>query len=164
MICNRSELGDVLGVHRLTIGEWVKEGMPYRARPDSSRPGESQWKFDTGECVKWLTDRAKGHGIGMDDRGVSAERIESDAKARERVAIAGLKEMEYAERLKVMVHVDDVIERVEEQYAIVKSRLQAIPGRMAQALAVESDASAVERALKDEVGQALEELSGVVPE
>lgn len=164
MICNRAELAEVLGIHKTTVDEWIKEGLPYRARPDQSRPNERQWKFDTGECVKWLVKRAKGQGIGMDDRGESAERIESDAKARERVAIAGLKEMEYAERLKVMVHVDDVIERVEEQYAIVKSRLQAIPGRMAQALAVESDASAVERALKDEVGQALEELSGVVPE
>lgn len=163
MICNRNEIAEVLGVHRTTIDEWVKEGMPFRQRPDQSRPNERQWKFETGECVKWLIKRAKG-GVGLDDKGDSVERIEADARARERMAIAGLKEMEYAEKLKVMVHVDDVIDRVEEQYAIVKSRLQAIPGRMAQALAVESDASAVERALKEEVGQALEELSGVTPE
>lgn len=162
MICNRTEIADVLGVHKSTVDEWVKEGMPFRQRPDQSRPNERQWKFDTGECVKWLVKRAKG-GVGIDDRGESAERIEADAKARERLAIAGLKEMEYAKALKTMVHVDDVVERVEEQYAIVKSRLQAIPGRMAQALAVETDATAVERALKDEVSQALEELSGAVP-
>lgn len=163
MICNRTEIAEVLGVHKSTIDEWVKEGMPFRARPDASRPAERQWKFETGECVKWLMKRAKT-GVGIDDRGESAERIEADARARERLAIAGLKEMEYAHKLKVMVHVDDVTDRVEEQYAIVKSRLQAIPGRMAQALAVEMDAAAVERALKDEVGQALEELSGAVAE
>lgn len=163
MIFNRVELADLLGVHKTTIDEWVREGMPYKARPDQTRQGERQWKFDSAETVEWLVARAKGSGVGVDDGSKSAAKVEQEAKARERIAIAGLKEMEYAQALKELVHIDDVIERVEEQYAIVKSRLQAIPGRMAQQLAVESDAATVERLLKQEVSECLEALSGAQP-
>jgi excisionase family DNA binding protein len=163
MIFNRVEAADFLGVHKTTIDDWVREGMPYKARPDATRVGERQWKFDSAEVVEWLVSRAKSSGVGVDDSSKAAAKVEQEAKARERTAIAGLKEMEYAERLKVMVHVDDVIERVEEQYSIVKSRLQAIPGRMAQSLSVESDPAMVERMLKQEVSEALEALSGAAP-
>lgn len=159
MICNRMEIADVLGVHKTTIDNYVREGMPFKARPDKTRQGENQWKFDSGECVKWLVRRAKDDGVGVDDSGDSDRRIEQAAKARERMAIAGLKELEYAERLKTMVHVEDVVERVEEEYAIVKSRLQAIPGRLAHPLSAMSDAAEIERAIKEEVSQALDELS-----
>jgi phage terminase Nu1 subunit (DNA packaging protein) len=163
MIFNRVELAELLGVHKTTIDEWVREGMPFKARPDPTRQGERQWKFESAETVEWLVTRAKGSGVGVDDGSKSAAKVEQEAKARERTAIAGLKEMEYAQALKELVHIDDVIERVEEQYAIVKSRVQAIPGRMAQQLAVETEAATVERLLKQEVSECLEALSGAAP-
>lgn len=159
MICNRMEIADVLGVHKTTIDNYVREGMPYRARPDKSRPGENQWKFDSGECVKWLVQRAKDDGIGVDDAAESDKRIEQAAKARERMAIAGMKELELAEKLKVMVHVEDIIELVEEEYAVVKSRIQTIPGRMAHKLSTTDDPAEIERLLKTEVIECLTALS-----
>lgn len=159
MIFNRMEIADVLGVHKTTIDNYVREGMPYKARPDKSRPGENQWKFDSGECVKWLVQRAKDDGVGVDEAGESDKRIEQAAKARERMALAGMRELEYAEKLKVMVHVEDIIEQVEEEYAVIKSRIQAIPGRMAHKLSTIEDPAEVERTLKAEIIECLAALS-----
>jgi phage terminase Nu1 subunit (DNA packaging protein) len=147
VIVNRNELADVFGVAKTTLDRWLQEGMPYMERADRSRGVE--WRFDTAECIKWYADRnSSGESKAMDS-----------VKLRERAAIAGLRELDLAQRQKVLVHVDDVTDKLEEEYAIIKSRLRAIPGRMAQPLSIIEDAAEVERLLKTEVADALEEIS-----
>ena len=75
------------------------------------------------------------------------------------MAIAGLKELELGEKQKVLVHVDDVAERISEQFGIVKSRFNAIPSRLAQLISVESDPAKCLKMLKDEVDSALEAIT-----
>lgn len=147
MIVNRSELADVFGAAKTTIDRWVVEGMPSLERADRTRGIE--WRFDTGECIKWYATRNASEDTAMMD----------GVKLRERAAIAGIRELDLAERQKVLVHVDDVADRIEEEYAIVKSRLRAIPGRMAHPLSIIESAAEVERLLKIEVSEALEEIS-----
>lgn len=147
MIVNRTELANVLGCAKTTVDTYVEEGMPYIERADRSR-GE-QWRFETREVIEWLVDR----------NGSSDNKALDAIKLRERTAIAISKELDLAERQKVLVHIDDIAERLEVEYAIIKSKIRAIPGRLAQRLAITEDAAEVERLIKNEVADALDSIS-----
>lgn len=149
MIVNRVELADVLGCALVTVDVRVKEGMPFVDRPDREK-GTREWRFNTADIIQWMVEQV-GAGSKEDEMKI--------LNLREKAATAGLKEMELGERQKVLVLVDDVAGLVEEQFAIVKSRLQAIPGRVAQKLSIESDPEVIRRTLTAEVGDALTEIS-----
>lgn len=143
MIVNRQQLADILGRSLVTVDAYRKEGMP-------AKKSGREWAFDTGVCIQFLIDK---------DREGSQEDRLKDLDIRERVASTTMKELQLGEKSAVLIHVDEVAELVETEYAIIKSRLQAIPGRMAQALSVESDAVKIQALLKQEVAEALEEIS-----
>ena len=63
------------------------------------------------------------------------------------------------QRLGELVPIDDVITRVEGEYAVVKSTLQAIPVRVSVELADITDAEEIEKRIKREINAALTELS-----
>lgn len=151
MLCNRIDLCSVLGVTGNTVDRYVEDGMPFEERPDASRGRE--WKFDTAKCIDWLIAKKVAKAVG--DSGMESF---DAAKRRERVAMATQRELAVAEKLKVLVNVDDVAASDEEIYAVVKSRLIAIPGRMAQPLSIVADPEEIERVLKGEIADALEEI------
>ena len=147
MILNRAELGDMFGVSLSSVDKFVREGMPYLSRP--SKGGEG-WRFASKDCIGWFVNRGKaGTNKG--------KREEIDLRTAEADAI--IREYKAAELQKNMVHKNDVVTLFEEQNLVVKSRLIAIPGRVAQAVAVEEDPAAVLRILKAEVNEALEDIS-----
>jgi len=149
MIVNRIELASVLGVSAPTVDKRVEEGMPFVDRPDTAK-GSREWRFETADVIKWLvTEGGKG----------TKESARDNAELRERVAIASLKELELGQRQKVLVHVDEVAEVVNEQFAVIKSRMQAIPSRLAQQIAIESDPVKCRSMLREEVNLALEAIA-----
>ena len=148
MEANRYEMAEILGYSLNKFDDLRrKEGFP------GARRGK-ELVFDTAEVIQWLLDREGGGSTGDIERQLKL------STSREAAAKASLREIELAERQKVMIRVEDVVEEVENQYAIVKSRLQAIPGRLAQRLAVEEDPATVQQILKEEVAEALDEISG----
>jgi phage terminase Nu1 subunit (DNA packaging protein) len=154
MRSNRNQIADVLGVNKVTIDTYVRDGMPAVERADRSRG--IAWVFDTADCIKWLVDRAGARVTRSNDAGPESFYA---AKSRDKSAVAGLRELQLAERRRELVAIDDVAVRVEEQYAIVKSGLRAIPGRVSQVLAVEADPARVEAVLKTEINVVLSALS-----
>jgi phage terminase Nu1 subunit (DNA packaging protein) len=150
MEVNRSGLADVLGVSLPTIDRYSEQGMPAL---QEGRKGV-EWRFDTKACIQWLIELKTNTGSGA---GASYE----SARSREKVAVARMKELELEELEGRMIDIDTVVERVENEYAVVKSRLQAIPGRMAQPLSAVSDASTIEALLKAEVNETLASLSEI---
>ncbi|MFM2092861.1 MAG: Enterobacter phage Arya [Planctomycetota bacterium] len=150
-VVNRADLATFLGVSPPTVDAWIRRGMPFRKRGDKGRA----WEFDTAEVVDWLREEEARRHIGE-----QAETMTLDqAKQRREVANAQLAELELAERLRTVIKVDDVAATVREEYQVVRQLLLSIPGRLAQELAAEADAAAVERALRDAIAEALEELS-----
>lgn len=145
MRCNRAQLADVLGRTLVTIDAYRNEGMP-------GRKVANQWEYDTAECVKWLIER-ESEGSGTIDADIKREDL------RERSARASLREIELAKQQGSFIHVLDAAEMVETDYAIVKSRMQALPGRVAQMLAAETDPVIVQNTLRNEVAEALEQIS-----
>lgn len=150
MLVNRIKLADVLGCSLPTVDKYLAEGAPYIDRPGVA--GKTQWNIETGDVIQWLIDRASG-------KDETKESVRDSAETRERVAIAGLKELELGLKQKVLIHVDDVNEIVSEQFAVIKSHLVGIPARLAQELAAEDDAGKVRDALRVEINSALEAIS-----
>lgn len=148
MKCNRIQMADVLGISLPTFDKRVKEGMPYVRKPGEG--GEKEWLFDTGEVIQWLVEGADN----AEKRDETAE-----AKLRQLKAEAGLKFLDYCERLEILIPKRVIVERIEAGDAIVKSRIRALPGRLAQKVAAESDAAVCLKLIKDEVEDSLSELN-----
>lgn len=149
MIVNRSDLGKIFGKAPVTIDEFVSEGMPYKARPKKGERGE--WRFDSAECVEWYAKRGKmqsGNGKALES--ITLRTAEAEAV---------VKELKAADALKTTIGIQDVEALFEEQLGIVKSRVTAIPARVAQAVAVETDPAICLRIVKAEIDEALESIS-----
>jgi len=83
----------------------------------------------------------------------------NDPTFRKNMALAEKAEIELAEQKKEVVRVDDIIEQVAEEYALLRQRLLAIPARTAKRiLLVENEKEALDM-LKDEINKALNELN-----
>ena len=145
MQCNRNKLAQILGRDVKTIDRFVEKGMPFLSRPDKCR-GDTKWLFDTGEVLTWMS------GDTWAARAKAARSRMAEAKA-------GLKWLEYGKALGFLVEIDEIIPHIEGGDAIVKSRLLAIPGRLAQLVAIETDPEIVRRMLEEEFGDALAQLN-----
>jgi phage terminase Nu1 subunit (DNA packaging protein) len=144
-IVNRNGLAETFGRSRSTVDAWVREGMPAVIR---GRRGE-EWSFSTAECFDWLMQRERAAASGSPD----------DPRRRVQNANAELKEYQLAEKRKTLINIDLALEAVERRYAIVKSRLMAIPARVAAKFHDTEAGALAERACRSEVIDALTELS-----
>lgn len=149
MKCNRSQMADIMGIGLQTLDARVKEGLPYEQRPDKEA-GTTGWLFDTVDVIDWLTGRIDGDS--KSDEGKLA-------KVRISVADAGLKEIQLQKEMGLVVGVEDSIEPFEEVIGIIKSQINAVPGRVAQQVAAESDPAVTLRILKKEMDKAWTEAN-----
>jgi phage terminase Nu1 subunit (DNA packaging protein) len=150
MIVNRTQIGEIFGWEVKTVDARVKDGMPFLARPGVR--GAKGWQFSPKDCIAWVLEKAQ-KGSKTDRTAVVNLRIlEADAT---------MKEIRVAGEQKRLVAVERVGALVETKLSIVKSRLTAIPGRLHQAVAVENDPAVVLRLIKDEVNEALDEISSL---
>lgn len=127
--------------------------MPYVTRADKKL--HKNWEFDTRKCIDWFATREHGEPDSPESQMSPID----EAKLRERAAVAGLREYDLAEKQGYMVHVGDIAKAIEGEYAVVKSRLRAIPGRLAQPLSLETEPRKVELTIKKEIDSALDLLS-----
>lgn len=147
MKCNRVQLADVLGVSLPTLDKRIKEWLPYVRKPGEE--GEREWLFESAEVIQWMLEEAGG-----EKRDETA-----DAKLQQLKAESGIKWMEFGEKKKALLHISDILPPIFEAVSIVKSRIQAVPGRLAQKVAVETDAAVCQRMLKEELDDALTALN-----
>lgn len=148
MLCNRKKLALILGHDVKTIDKMVAEGMPYVSRPGDSH---RSWVFDTSAIVGWMT------------RDEHAEQMK-DHRSRLLQARAGIKWLEYGHALGYLVYIDDVMPKVEEIMQVTKSRLYAMPGRLHQLLAVESDPKVIEKIVQKEIDDIFEHVDWMTKE
>lgn len=146
MIVNRSDLADILGVSPTTIDRRVSEGMPVAGAAQAQ--DDRQWKFDTAAVIAWLRRQAP--------RPSQVKR--SQVELRIHNADAGLKEFELQQKQKTLIHLDDVAEVLEVQYATIRDPLQAIPLELVEALAAASDVGECRELLRTHVIALLTEI------
>lgn len=143
MRCNRKKLAAMLGVDVKTFDVMVGKGMPYVRRP---QPNSRTWEFDSAAVLRWMI---------RDDL---AEQMKQ-TKLRLLKAKAGLNWIEYGRKLGFLMDIEDTARQFAGGTAMLKSRLVAMPQRLAQTIAAESDPAIVQRLLEQEVGDALDQLN-----
>lgn len=144
MQCNRSEIAEVFGVVPGTIDLMVKKGMPFISKPNGSK---GMWAFDSRRCIDWY---AKEQSDGL-----AKESEKAKVQMRREVAEVTIAEVKAAAALRSVVLVSDAVRIFEEKASVVKSLVRAMPGRVAAAVAAESDPAKVLVILKTEVNSAL---------
>ena len=144
-IANRGEMAGILGISPTTLDRYVQAGCPFLERGS----GRREYKFNSAEVIRWVLAREASPGRGQTD----------DSRRRYTLAAAELKEFQLAEKQGSMISVEDVAPIVADELANVRSRLLAIPDRVAPKIVGMTDPAAIETALRDEVIAALAELT-----
>jgi terminase small subunit / prophage DNA-packing protein len=150
-LANREEMAGILGISPTTLDRYVALGCPISSRGTVRR----EYRFNSAQVIAWRDER-KAAALAAEN---PAAATVTDAKKRHAMAVAELVELKLAERRGQMIAIDDVLPAISEQLAAVRSRLLAMPGRLAQSVAAMSDPLAVERAVNDEIISALSELT-----
>jgi len=144
-IANRGEMAGLLGISPTTLDRYVQAGCPVLEKGS----GRREYRFNSAEVIRWVLAREGSPGRAQTD----------DSRRRHNAAVVELKEFQLAEKRGSMIRVEDVAPILENELANVRSRLLAIPDRLAPKIAAMTDPAVVEAALRDEVIAALSELS-----
>ena|SRR5690349_9553993 len=144
-IANRGEMAGLLGISPTTLDRYVQAGCPVLEKGS----GRREYRFNSAEVIRWVLAREGSPGRAQTD----------DSRRRHNAAVVELKEFQLAEKRGSMIRVEDVAPILENELANVRSRLLAIPDRLAPKIAAMTDPALVEAALRDEVIAALSELS-----
>jgi phage terminase Nu1 subunit (DNA packaging protein) len=150
-IVGRTELAEIFGVSLTTVDHWTRAGAPH----DSSGSGP---KFNTAEVVDWRVAQA----VEKATEAAPADQTLDEARRRKTQAEAELAEIELAEKRGQVVQIGEAAKLVAEEYTAVRSRLLAIPNKLAPQIAVESDRAACHALLSGVINEALNELVGAV--
>jgi len=150
MVVGSAELAEILGVAIKTIGRWVDKGMPVRS-DGNDRKSRRERRFDTAAVIRWLVD-------GPADL-TPAARLDA-AKLRKQSASTTLKELELGERSGRLIDMEIPAEQINEQFAVLKSQLLAIPARLTHQVAATSEPDVVRRILVEELEDIASELTG----
>lgn len=148
MKIGRNELAEFMNINGRTVESWVnRDGCPYLRKPGVE--GATEWVFESLDVVNWYGTRLEA-GASMD--------VVKAAKGRQIIAEAGIKELDLSERTAQMFYIEDARPYWQEMFTVFKTRFNAIPSRLAQIVAVESDPAVCLRLLKSEMNAALEGL------
>lgn len=150
-LVTKPDLARILGLSSQRVAVLIKEGMPYEKQ---AKKGEARWEFNTHDVIQWLVAREKDKILA---RTTGAATL-TDEKRRHTSAAATLKEIELAQKRGSIVNIEDVGDVWERMCSDLRSRIMAVPGRIAQECA-SKPAAAIERILKKEVSETLSELS-----
>lgn len=121
---NRADLAAIFGVVPNTVTEWVRKGCPVLSRGSHGR----EYQFDTAAVIKWRMDGLK-EGLSKSD-GREKPNFEID-RARKMQADADIAEVERDLARGSVVRISEVEDAVRAEYAVVRTRLGSLPGRLA---------------------------------
>jgi terminase small subunit / prophage DNA-packing protein len=141
------ELARILGKSRHYVLDRLRRGLPYTKKGGRGRA----YKFNSGEAIRWIARHdASGH---------PPDSAAAEVRRRHWVAMAETKEFELAQKRCSLIRVEDARAIVAEEYAIVRSRILAIPHNVSPKVVGMTDPAAVEAVLRGEIVAALTELT-----
>jgi len=126
---NGTELSALFSVHRTTIDNWIKEGLPV----EKGGPAGNVLQVPLKVAVQWARDR----DLAKHKAALAQLRQESDgeetAKARKLAADARMRELDLAEREAKLVDVAQVEDAWQQQVAAVREALMTLAAEAVQA-------------------------------
>jgi len=160
-----SEAARLLGKHRNTLAAWLDHGAPCHAGSDGTRA------VHLGAILRWREERAQAEaaerwsarvtelealaGFGQLPEHVS----EAEARRRKRVAEARLAELRTAREEGSLVPGDDLQRTLVHLAMATRSRILAVPSKLAQALAAAESPAEAHKIVEEGLTEALEELA-----
>lgn len=117
---NAAELAKILGVTPRMVGYYIDAGIPTNDEIGKKR------LFPVNQARQWWI-AYKEKLKSKDDGDIS----ESDARVRKLLVEARLKELELLKEQQVLVETDYAIHLMDKKLAVIRNRLQIIPGKYA---------------------------------
>lgn len=147
--CDTDALAEMFDVHRSTISQWIKAGLPIFERGTTGRAH----KFKVADVIHWRNKRAVEAATGNTDLMTADE-----AKRRKLTAEAGLQEIELAMKQGKVVEIESVYQDKCNENAELRSSMLNIPNRCAMQCVGEDEAT-IHKIMTDEITIALRCLS-----
>lgn len=145
-----SQLCELLDVHKTTIHQWMKAGMPIFEKGHNGKAH----KFKVADVIHWQKQRAVEAATG------NTELLSADeARRRKLTAEAGLQEIELALKKGVVVELDDIERELSNKFAEFRTNMRNIPSRVSMQVLGEDDEGKVKKIIMDEVDKCLEIFS-----
>jgi phage terminase Nu1 subunit (DNA packaging protein) len=150
---SQNHLAELLGLSRSTCSDLVKRGMP-----SDSLEAAQAWRESNLDPAR-RKDGPRVHDYRTEDAHARTESFD-EARTRDKVAEANLREMTAAKRRGELIEVAAIKAVLSTDYATTRDTLLQIPARMAPLLAAEKDPAAVQTLLHAEIHQALMTFAG----
>lgn len=147
--CDTDQLAELFDVHRSTISQWIKAGLPIFERGTTGRAH----KFKVADVIHWRNKRAVEAATGNSDLMTADE-----AKRRKLTAEAGLQEIELGIKQGKLVYIDEIYQDKCNENAELRTNMLNIPNRIAMQC-VGEDESTIHKIMTAEISIALECLS-----
>lgn len=148
--CDTDQLAEMFDVHRSTISQWIKAGMPIFERGTTGRAH----KFKVADVIHWRNKRAVEAATGNTDLLTADE-----AKRRKLQAEAGLQEIELAKKKGTVVDLAEFERDLSNKFAELSKNIMNVPNRVSMQIVGESDESVINQKITSELKIALEVLS-----
>lgn len=156
-LVNKQELSEILGKSERTLTTWQKNGLPIAL--DGGRGAQNQ--YDTEAVIDWLINREISK-LTIDDEGrihdYEAERARLTHHQANKTALE-------EEVLKGSLLKAELVDRVwGDMISAFRAKMLSLPTKTAAQLINESDIAVIESVLREQVYEALTELSDYEPE
>ena len=119
---------------------------------------QARGEYDLNQCLKAYISRLREMAAS---RAGNGDLNLTDERARLAKEQADAKEMENAIARGELVYIEDVAKRVEQSLAKVRTRLLAIPTKVAPEAAAADDPKEVQTLIERQIVEALNELAGI---
>ena len=147
-----TEVAEILGVGRTTVGGWIKRGCPYIQRAD--RNTRTPWMFDLSAVIAWKEQQAVLAAVGE-----SADAEIAGVRLRKMAAEAALAELTLSKQRGDAVSIGHIEQVWTDIVSTFRSKMLVLPQRIAPVIAGENSEKAIIKALQMHIFEALEELS-----
>lgn len=161
LMMDKETLAQLFGCATNVIDGWIKAGMPCAVR---GSPG-TKYQFNTADVLRWVREQERRMGNTPQQHVHQNHAAQAPPQARDRAAdaTAELKELELAEKRRLVLPRDTMLQQVQEEYTELRSRLSQIAGRVAAKVAACGDPAECERLVGAEVDEAMADLSADLP-
>jgi phage terminase Nu1 subunit (DNA packaging protein) len=151
---SQSECAIVFGIHRNTLGSWLKQGCPYVKKANKALG--INWILDTAAVAQWREEQAIKNTVG--DLTALGE---DELKRRKLQAETSILEIDAAKKRGEVAPIDDM-ERAWQNISIaISTRMLLVPGRCSMHLLMIDNETVIKNLIEEEIRQGLTEAADI---
>lgn len=154
---SQSECAAVFGVHRNTVGNWLKAGCPFIQKANKKQGKD--WILNTAEVAQWRAELAVKNAVGD-----TKDLDEVELRKRKLAAETTVAEIEAATRRGEVATIETIEKQWTDLVIEVRQRLMQVGKRSAASLVGMKDKREIQAVIEDEIEQCLELLANTSDE